>query len=90
MEIVRSNWRDYYLTKVRDYEEIGIIEYWIVDYLGIGGRRYLGSPKQPTISIYYLVDEEYEVSQFKPEDIIISPTFSGLQLTLKQVFNCEI
>lgn len=59
VEIVSSNWRDDYLTKVRDYEEIGIIEYWIVDYLGLGGRRYIGTPKQPSISIYYLVDAEY-------------------------------
>ncbi len=48
VEIVSSNWRDDYLTKVRDYEEIGIAEYWIVDYLGLGGRRYIGDPKQPT------------------------------------------
>lgn len=90
VEIVSSNWRDDYLTKVRDYEEIGISEYWIVDYLGLGGRRYIGNPKQPTISIYYLVEREYQVTQFKQEDVIISPTFSELQLTVEQVFNCEI
>jgi Uma2 family endonuclease len=90
VEIVSSNWRDDYLTKVRDYEEIAISEYWIVDYLGLGGRRYIGNPKQPTISIYYLVDREYQVTQFKQEDVIISPTFSELQLTVEQVFNCEI
>jgi hypothetical protein len=28
-----------------DYESIGIDECWIIDYLGIGGRRYIGSPK---------------------------------------------
>ncbi len=65
VEVVSSNWRDDYLTKVKDYEEIGIIEYWIVDYLGIGGRRYIGNPKLPTISIYYLLDGEYQVTQFR-------------------------
>ncbi|EAZ92417.1 hypothetical protein CY0110_01789 [Crocosphaera chwakensis CCY0110] len=59
IEIVSSNWRDDYLTKLRDYEEIGINEYWIVDYLGIGGSRYIGNPKKPTISIYNLIDGEY-------------------------------
>ena len=90
VEIVSSNWRDDYLTKVRDYEEIGIAEYWIVDYLGLGGKRYIGDPKQPTVSIYYLVDGEYQVTQFKKKDLIISPNFSELKLTVEQVFNCEI
>ncbi|MFM8294877.1 MAG: Uma2 family endonuclease, partial [Microcystaceae cyanobacterium] len=40
IEVVSSNWRVDYLTKLRDYEEIGINEYWIVDYLGLGGRRF--------------------------------------------------
>lgn len=88
VEIVSSNWRDDYLTKVKDYEEIGIKEYWIVDYLGLGGRRYIGNPKQPTISIYSLVDEEYQVFQFKQNDVIISPSFTELSLTVEQVFNC--
>jgi Uma2 family endonuclease len=88
VEIVSSNWRDDYLTKVRDYEEIGIKEYWIVDYLGLGGRRYIGNPKQPTISVYSLVDDEYQVAQFKESDVIVSPSFAGLSLTVEQVFNC--
>ena len=90
VEIVSSNWRDDYLTKVRDYEEIGIAEYWIVDYLGLGGRRYIGNPKQPTISIYYLIDGEYQVTQFKQKNVIVSPTFSELELIVEQIFNCEI
>lgn len=85
VEIVSSNWRDDYLSKVRDYEEIGIEEYWIVDYLGLGGRRYIGNPKQPTVSIYSLVDDEYQVTQFRENDVIVSPSFSGLSLTVEQV-----
>jgi Uma2 family endonuclease len=33
VEVVSTNWRDDYLDKAGDYEEIGIPEYWIVDYL---------------------------------------------------------
>ena len=90
VEITSNNWRDDYLTKVRDYEEIGIKEYWIVDYLGLGGRRYIGNPKQPTISIYSLVDGEYQVTQFRNKDKIISPLFAELKLTVEQIFNCEV
>ncbi len=72
VEVVSTNWRDDYLTKLRDYEEIGIQEYWIVDYLALGGKRYIGNPKQPTISIYQLVDGEYQVSQFRNNDYLSS------------------
>lgn len=86
IEVVSSNWRDDYLTKVREYEEIGILEYWIVDYLALGGRRYIGNPKLPTVSIYSLIDDEYQVTQFQGNDLIISPTFRELNLTAKEIF----
>ena len=86
VEVVSTNWRDDYLTKLRDYEEIGIPEYWIVDYLGLGGSRYIGSPKQPTISIYQLVEGEYQLSQFRTQEQISSPTFPQLKLTAQQIF----
>ena len=47
VEVVSTNWRDDYFTKVGKYEEIGIPEYWIVDCLALGGRRFIGNPKQP-------------------------------------------
>ena len=43
VEVVSTNWRDGYALKMIDYESMGIGEYWIIDYLGIGGRRYIGS-----------------------------------------------
>jgi len=89
VEVVSTNWRVDYLTKVKDYEEIGIPEYWIVDYLGNGGRRLIGNPKQPTISIYQLIDGEYQVNQFQGDEQIVSPTFPELSLTANQIFQAE-
>lgn len=86
VEVVSTNWRDDYCLKVADYEEMGIAEYWIVDYLGLGGKRFIGNPKQPTISIYQLVNGEYQVKQFRGNDIITSPAFPELNLTTEQVF----
>jgi Uma2 family endonuclease len=87
VEVVSTNWRDDYGHKLVDYEALGIAEYWIVDYLGLGGRRYIGSPKQPTFSIYHLVDKEYQVRQFSGSDRLVSPTFPELILTAKEVFS---
>ncbi|MEM0980043.1 MAG: Uma2 family endonuclease [Cyanobacteria bacterium P01_H01_bin.58] len=89
VEVVSTNWRDDYLLKLGDYENLGIQEYWIVDYLGIGGRRYIGTPKQPTLTVCTLVDGEYELNQFRGSDRILSPTFPNLQLTVEQVFNAN-
>lgn len=87
VEIVSTNWRDDYLTKARDYEEIGIPEYWIVDYLGLGGKRFIGNPKQPTFFVYQLVEGEYQVSQFRGDEPIQSPTFPELNLTAQHIFS---
>lgn len=87
VEVVSTNWQDDYLVKVAEYERLGIPEYWIVDYAALGGRRFIGNPKQPTISIYQLIDGEYQVSLFLQGDTIISSTFPELNLTVEQVFS---
>ncbi|WP_375506408.1 Uma2 family endonuclease [uncultured Nostoc sp.] len=89
VEVVSSNWRDDYLKKAADYEAVGIPEYWIVDYAALGGRRFIGNPKQPTVSLYTLIDGEYQVSQFRGSDRIISPLFPELNLTPEQIFQAS-
>ncbi|MEH1936886.1 MAG: Uma2 family endonuclease [Nostoc sp.] len=86
IEVVSTNWKDDYASKLVDYETFGVAEYWIVDYLGLGGRRYIGNPKQPTISVYYLVDGEYQVNLFRGKLRIVSPSFPELNLTAEQIF----
>ncbi len=85
VEVVSTNWQNDYARKTEDYETLGIPEYWIVDYLGFGGKRFIGSPKQPTLSIYQLVDGEYHVQQFRGQKAISSQIFPELQLTLDQI-----
>ncbi|MCC3409552.1 MAG: Uma2 family endonuclease [Microcoleus sp. PH2017_10_PVI_O_A] len=87
VEVVSTNWRDDYGYKLVDYEALGISEYWIADYFGLGGRRYIGNPKQPTFFVHHLVDGEYQLSHFRGTDRIVSPTFPELNLTVQQIFS---
>ena len=90
IEVVSTNWRDDYYSKFADYEEMGILEYWIVDYAALGGRNFIGNPKQPTISVCNLVEGEYQISKFQNSDRLISQTFPDLNLTVNQVFQNNI
>jgi len=90
IEVVSTNWRDDYYLKYADYEEMGIPEYWIIDYAALGGRNLIGNPKQPTISVCNLVDGEYQISKFRDRDRLISQTFPELNLTPKQIFQAGL
>jgi len=87
VEVVSTNWRDDYHKKYADYEEMGIPEYWIVDYAALGGRKFLGNPKQPTIFVCQLVDGEYQMASFQGNSPIVSPAFPQLNLTAQQIFD---
>jgi Uma2 family endonuclease len=84
-EVVSSNWQNDYSRKVEDYAVLGIPEYWIADYAGLGGTRHIGKPKQPTLSICTLVNGEYEIQQLRGNQSIFSLTFPDLKLTAEQV-----
>ena len=66
---------------------MGIPEYWIVDYAALGRRRFIGNPKQPTISVYTLVGGEYQVTLCRDNDRIQSAIFPELNLTAQQIFD---
>jgi Uma2 family endonuclease len=85
IEVVSTNWRDDYRIKLNEYETLGILEYWIVDYAGLGGVQYIGSPKQSTVTINRLIDGEYQALRYQGEAIIVSPTFPQLVLTIAQI-----
>lgn len=85
VEVVSTNWEDDYVDKLDEYQRLGIPEYWIVDYLAIASRSYLGNPKVPTVFVYQLVEGQYQVQPFKESERIISPTFPELELTTEQI-----
>lgn len=85
VEVASTNWEDDYVDKFDEYQRLGIPEYWIVDYLAIASRAYLGNPKVPTVSVYQLVEGQYQVQKFRESDRILSKTFPELELTVEQV-----
>lgn len=86
VEVTSTNWEDDYIDKLDKYQRLGIEEYWIVDYLAIGDRKYLGTPKEPTVFVFLLnTNGNYERSSFKGSERIISVTFPELTLTAEQI-----
>lgn len=90
VEVVSTNWRDDYYNKLRDYEEMGIEEYWIIDYAALGARKFIGNPKQPTFFVCHLVDGEYQMNPFTGNTPIISPTFPQFNLPLQQIVDLAL
>ena len=88
VEVVSTNWEDDYIDKLDECERLGIAEYWIVDYLAIGKREYLGNPKIPTVFVFSLNAEgKYQRSLFRGDEQIVSPTFPELVLTAAQILS---
>jgi len=85
VEVTSTNWEDDYVDKLDEYQRLGIFEYWIVDYLAIASRAYLGNPKVPTVFVYSLENDRYVVQSFRDNQRIISPTFPKLEITVEQI-----
>jgi Uma2 family endonuclease len=88
VEVVSTNWEDDYVDKLDEYQRLGIREYWIVDYLALGSRTYLGNPKEPAVFVFLLNESgQYESKRFRGSDRIISNTFPQLNLTIEQILS---
>ena len=90
IEVVSTNWRDDYGHKFVEYEAMGIAEYWIVDYRALGAVRYIGKPKQPTITICKLVEGEYQMEKFTQGELLESNIFPELKLAVDDVFQAAL
>jgi len=85
VEVISSNWQDDYARKVEEYALLGIPEYWLVDFRGLGGTAFIGKPKQPTFTLCQLSGDEYQQRQYRLQQPIASPLFPELKLTLDEV-----
>jgi Uma2 family endonuclease len=84
-EVVSTNWQDDYARKVEDYALLGISEYWIVDFRGLGGIAFIGKPKQPTFTVCQLANGEYHQQQYRLGQAIASTLLPELRLQLDDI-----
>jgi Uma2 family endonuclease len=85
VEVVSTNWQDDYARKVEEYALLGIPEYWIVDFRGLGGIAFIGKPKQPTFTVCQLDGGEYCQQRFRLGETITSSLFAEFPLKLDDV-----
>lgn len=85
VEVVSTNWETDYARKVEEYALLGIPEYWIVDYKGLGGIEFIGRPKQPTFTVCRLVGEDYQKQRYRLGEAIASELLPELRLQLDDV-----
>jgi Uma2 family endonuclease len=85
VEVVSTNWETDYARKVEEYALLGIPEYWIVDYRGLGGIAFIGKPKQPTFTVCQLDRDEYSQHQYRLGEPISSGLLPDLQLRLDDI-----
>jgi Uma2 family endonuclease len=85
VEVVSTNWETDYARKLEEYSLLGIPEYWIVDYRGLGGVAFIGRPKQPTFTVCQLVGEDYRQQQYRLGQAIDSPLLPELAWRLDDV-----
>ena len=85
VEVVSTNWQDDYARKVEEYALLGVPEYWIVDFAGLGGIAFIGKPKQPTVTVCRLVREEYDRTLYRLSDAISSQVLPELSLKLDNI-----
>lgn len=86
VEVISTNWQDDYARKVEEYVLLGIPEYWLVDYRGLGGVAFIGKPKRPTFTICQLYGEDYRQQQYRLGQTLSSLLLPNLNLCLDNMF----
>jgi Uma2 family endonuclease len=65
---------------------MGTEEYWIVDFRALGAVRYIGQPKQPTVTICHLHQGEYQLLRLVAGQAIASRILPDLRLSTDAIF----
>jgi Uma2 family endonuclease len=72
-----ENYRRDYEAKRLQYAAIGIAEYWLID------------PDRSWVMVGTLMDDRYQFTTFRGDEILISPSFPSLNLNASQVLQAR-
>ncbi|NER84308.1 MAG: Uma2 family endonuclease, partial [Leptolyngbya sp. SIO1D8] len=72
------------------YALLEVSEYWIVDNRGLGGVDYIGTPKQPAVTVCHLDGNRYSRQQYWIDQTIQSTIFPDLQITLHDLIEAIV
>ena len=74
----RSSRERDYERKRNQYQNVGILEYWIID------------PKEQKITVLHLENGEFvEVGEFRGDERMLSPTYQNFTLSAAEIFAVE-
>ena len=68
-----DNYQRDYVWKRQQYEELGILEYWIID------------PHRESVTVLVLIGGAYEETVYQGDDRIASSVFPGLMITTEAI-----
>ncbi|NET61257.1 MAG: Uma2 family endonuclease [Symploca sp. SIO2E6] len=72
-----DSYRRDYVDKRQQYEQLGILEYWIID------------PQAQLVTVLLLVGGRYQATEFSDKQRIVSRTFPQLGLTTAQILEAR-
>lgn len=84
-----SNWSNDLVAKQELYQELGVAEYWVVDYQGCIPGKYCQRGKGRKVFVFTLESGEYQQAEYLATEVVRSRVFSELQLTVEQILAAE-
>lgn len=87
VEVASGNWQND-ISKIREYEAIGVTELWIVDYAGYIPVEHCQREVGPKVMVFILgLDDKYQHKEYIGDEPIVSFQFPAIELTAKRVLN---
>jgi len=89
VEIASGNWSTDLVEKQEEYEALGVLVYWIVDYRGQIPAKYCQRGKGRKAIALTLEQGMYQRAEYLAGEVVPCPLFPGLRLTVDQILAAE-
>jgi Uma2 family endonuclease len=89
VEIASGNWSNDLIDKQEEFEALGVLEYWIVDYKGQIPAKYCQRGKCKKVIVLTLENKVYQKAEYIEGEVIPCITFPNLKITVDQVLAAQ-